>query len=33
MKVYTGKRKLAEVYNAQRRMPLPGVPGGRPRSR
>ncbi len=25
MKVYSGKRKLAEVWNAQRRMPLPGV--------
>ena len=25
MKAYTGKRKLAEVWNAQRRMPLPGV--------
>ena len=24
MKVYTGKRKLAEYWNAQRRMPLPG---------
>ncbi len=25
MKVYTGKRKLAEVWNSQRRMPLPGL--------
>ena len=25
MKLYTGKRKLAEVWNSQRRMPLPGV--------
>jgi len=25
MKLYTGKRKLAEIWNAQRRMPLPGV--------
>ena len=25
VKVYTGKRKLAECWNAQRRMPLPGV--------
>jgi hypothetical protein len=25
MKIYTGKRKLAETWNAQRRMPLPGV--------
>jgi hypothetical protein len=25
MKLYSGKRKLAEVWNAQRRMPLPGV--------
>jgi hypothetical protein len=25
MKVYTGKRKLAECWNSQRRMPLPGV--------
>lgn len=25
MKAYTGKRKLAEVWNSQRRMPLPGV--------
>ena len=25
MKVYTGKRKLAECWNAQRRMPLPGL--------
>lgn len=25
MKAYTGKRKLAEVWNAQRRMPLPGL--------
>jgi transposase len=37
MKLYTGKRKLAEVWNSQRRMPLPGVlnyfvndPQGRP---
>jgi transposase len=37
MKAYTGKRKLAECWNAQRRMPLPGVetyfvndPQGRP---
>jgi len=25
MKAYTGKRKLQEVWNSQRRMPLPGV--------
>ncbi|MGH8938024.1 MAG: putative transposase, partial [Actinomycetes bacterium] len=25
MKVYTGKRRLGEVWNSQRRMPLPGV--------
>jgi transposase len=25
MKIYTGKRKLAEIWNSQRRMPLPGV--------
>ena len=25
MKAYTGKRKLAEMWNSQRRMPLPGV--------
>jgi len=25
MKLYTGKRKLAEIWNSQRRMPLPGV--------
>jgi len=25
MKAYTGKRKLAECWNAQRRMPLPGL--------
>ncbi|MGH7754280.1 MAG: putative transposase, partial [Gemmatimonadales bacterium] len=25
MKAYSGKRKLAEVWNSQRRMPLPGV--------
>ena len=25
MKAYTGKRRLAEVWNSQRRMPLPGV--------
>jgi transposase len=25
MKMYTGKRKLAEIWNSQRRMPLPGV--------
>jgi hypothetical protein len=25
MKAYTGKRTLAEVWNSQRRMPLPGV--------
>lgn len=25
VKAYTGKRRLAEVWNAQRRMPLPGV--------
>jgi hypothetical protein len=25
MKAYTGKRKLAECWNAQRRMPLPGI--------
>ena len=25
MKTYTGKRKLAECWNAQRRMPLPGL--------
>ena len=25
MKLYTGKRKLAEVWNSQRRMPLPGL--------
>ena len=25
MKVYTGKRKLQEVWNSQRRMPLPGL--------
>jgi transposase len=25
MQAYTGKRRLAEVWNAQRRMPLPGV--------
>jgi transposase len=25
MKVYTGKRRLQEVWNSQRRMPLPGV--------
>jgi hypothetical protein len=25
MKIYSGKRKLAEIYNAQRRMPLPGI--------
>ncbi len=25
MKLYTGKRQLAEVWNSQRRMPLPGV--------
>ncbi|MFQ5880677.1 MAG: putative transposase, partial [Dehalococcoidia bacterium] len=37
MKAYTGKRKLAECWNAQRRMPLPGLltyfvndPQGRP---
>src|SRR5206468_2203017 len=24
MKVYTGKRKLEEIWNSQRRMPLPG---------
>ena len=37
MKAYTGKRKLVECWNAQRRMPLPGVetyfvndPQGRP---
>ncbi len=37
MKLYTGKRKLAEIWNSQRRMPLPGVltyfvndPQGRP---
>lgn len=25
MKIYTGKRRLPEVWNSQRRMPLPGV--------
>ena len=25
MKAYTGKRRLAEVWNSQRRMPLPGI--------
>jgi len=25
MKLYTGKRQLAEIWNSQRRMPLPGV--------
>ena len=25
VKAYTGKRKLAECWNAQRRMPLPGL--------
>jgi transposase len=25
MKIYTGKRRLQEVWNSQRRMPLPGV--------
>lgn len=25
VKAYAGKRKLAEVWNSQRRMPLPGV--------
>jgi len=25
MKAYTGKRRLAEIWNAQRRMPLPGI--------
>jgi len=25
MKIYTGKRQLAEIWNSQQRMPLPGI--------